>query len=135
MGSVTEQLDADNATLQEEQREKHASAKLKLAYATRRADAPAKPTGVKLMSPAHHQLQEIFDDGSVRNPYKVNRELSGRQRRKMRKTTNRLMKQRGVPGRVEDVLKGRQPAVLTSPAPAADPGEQIGMPVALHEGD
>lgn len=121
--------------------ERMATAKLRVAYATR--GSVAKATGVRLVSPGHDQVQEIFDDGSARNPYKVNRALSGRQRRKMRKTANAAMKARGVPGRIENALKGRrvgkperpQSETTESPAPTPAAPVPIGTRDATRVGD
>ena len=147
MRSVTEQLTGEApAGVEPENKpsaEKMAEAKLRLAYATRNPQHAARPTGVRLVSPGHEQVQEIFDDGSVRNPYRANHTLSGRQRKKMRKLANRNMKARGIDGRIEDVLKGRrvgpsqrpQPATTESPAPAAAPAVSTGMSVADVFGD
>lgn len=148
MRSVTEELTGEapagvpeSATFNADNREKLANAKLKLAFATR-TKVPAA-TGVGFSSPGHAQMQEIFDDGSVRNPYRANREMSGRQRRKMRKVANRNMKARGLSGKIQDVLKGRrvgeparpQPATEESPAPGTQAVVPVGPPFAAHSSD
>lgn len=60
------------------------------AIAKREQDRAAKPTGVRLRS-ADGTAQDIYDDGSVRNLYKRNPALSGRQFRKARKAVRRKL--------------------------------------------
>lgn len=138
MRSVTEQLTGEapagvpaSEPAKADSREKLAHAKLKLAFATRTPVACG--TGVGFVSPGHHQMQEIFDDGSVRNPYRTNKEMTGRQRRKMRKVANRNMKARGLSGKIQDVLKGRRVDTPSRPQPATEqsltPGSQAEVPV------
>jgi hypothetical protein len=127
----------------EAKREGTAMAKLRVAYAMRNPHGPARAAGVGFASPGRGQMQEIFDDRSVRNPYKVNRNMSGRQRKKMRKAANRALRAQGNPGRIEDVLKGRramtpvrpQQETDKSPVPAAAPSEPTGTSVAAQVGD
>lgn len=94
----------------DDRRRNFAESKLRVALSTAdRMHAP-KATGVGFSSPLRGQMQEIFTDGSVRNPYKKMRGMSGRQRRLMRKNANRTMKARGINARLEDTLKGRKRA-------------------------
>lgn len=91
--------------------ERIADAKLRVALATAdRMHAP-KPTGVHFVSGTNgqglRQVQMIYDDGSVRNPYRTGK-LSGRQKRKMRKQANRNLRAQGVKTDLRLVFKGRQ---------------------------
>lgn len=122
----------------DDRREALANAKLRVALSTADRTYAAKPTGVTFVTPSRGQHQEIFDDGSIRNPYKKMRAMSGRQRRNMRKQANRTMKSRGIDSRIEDALKGRQRpqtmAAMSHP-PAPEPLTEVGIPVADILGD
>jgi hypothetical protein len=98
-----------------------AQAKLRVAMSTRNYRAAPKPTGVHFVSGKGDvkQAQMIFDDGSVRNPFKTNPELSGRQRRKMAKLANRNLKRAGDTRDIRDAFKGRQ-RVSQEVTPAED---------------
>lgn len=126
----------------DDRREALANAKLRVALSTADRTHAAKPTGVTFVTPSRDQHQEIFDDGSIRNPYKKMRAMSGRQRRNMRKQANRTMKSRGIDSRIEDALKGRQrpqtsPQTMAVPSqpPAPEPLTEVGIPVADILGD
>jgi hypothetical protein len=99
-------------------------AKLRVAMATRDHHAAPKSSGVHFVSGTNgqnvKQVQMIFDDGSVRNPYKKAR-ISGRQRRKMCKEANRNMRARGITSNLRDVLKGRQGEPVSPPQETPNP--------------
>lgn len=96
----------------EQQRVRFAQAKLRVAMATADHTHAPKPTGVHFVSGTTEtrgkQIQMIYDDGSVRNPYK-NGKISGRQRRMMRKQANRNLRAQGSTTDLGRVFKGRQP--------------------------
>jgi hypothetical protein len=71
-----------NRTLQKAQ-EQAAMTKVRAAIDTRDPQGPAKPTGVVYQSQRTGTQQHIFDDGSLRNPWKRTPGLSGRQFRKL----------------------------------------------------
>jgi hypothetical protein len=108
--STVEEPAAGPATMQPE---KMAEAKLRVALATADRTSAPKPTGVHFVSGTHghsgKQIQMIYDDGSVRNPYKAGR-ISGRQKRLMRKQANRNLRAQGIKTDLRLVFKGRQPA-------------------------
>lgn len=126
--------------------EDFAQRKLRMAFAARDGQHAPKSTGVKFVSggrtatgtpdPLRMQVQEIFDDGSVRNPYAINRKMSGRQRRNLRKQTNRTMRGRGIQHvNIADVLKGRRSGPQEGTVPTPEPLTQAGTPVADILGD
>lgn len=141
MKSVTDQLHGEGALValtKQPSPRALGEAKLRVAFATADRTHAPKPTGVAFMSPLRGQRQEIFDDGSVHNPYRKMHKLSGRQRRNMRKQANRNMRARGITTNIGDALKGRQPRpsqVAPSQPSAPEPLTRVGIPVADILGD
>ena len=74
-------------------RERQGHLRLREAFRARNPHRAAQPTSVR-MRDSRGAVLDVFDDGSIRHPYRRKPGLSGRQFRKLRKRANKALRKR-----------------------------------------